>query len=89
MHFFLPQVIRLKTFTVNTHGVQNAGFRVQTVFTVYDALGERVAKFSGTTLTNVYLYDLDGRVVTELDGNFNGLRLSFYALMRHITHCMK
>ena len=34
----------------------------------YNADGLRVARYSGTTLTNQYLYNTQGQMVTELDG---------------------
>ncbi|AEU36103.1 RHS repeat-associated core domain protein [Granulicella mallensis MP5ACTX8] len=51
---------------------------------IYDAEGQRVAKYSGNTLTNVYLYDQAGHVVTELDGSFNVIRREVYAGSRHL-----
>jgi RHS repeat-associated protein len=51
---------------------------------IYDADGQRVAKYSGNTLTNVYLYDQAGHVVTELDGSFNVIRREVYAGSRHL-----
>ncbi|WP_190273715.1 RHS repeat-associated core domain-containing protein [Granulicella mallensis] len=51
---------------------------------VYDAEGQRVAKYSGNTLTNVYLYDQAGHVITELDGSFNVIRREVYAGSRHL-----
>jgi RHS repeat-associated protein len=51
---------------------------------LYDALGQRVAKYNGGALTNVYLYDNDSHVVTELDANFNLVRKEIYAGVRHL-----
>jgi RHS repeat-associated protein len=40
----------------------------------YDADGLRVARYSGATLTNQYLYNSGGQMVTELDGSGNWVR---------------
>jgi RHS repeat-associated protein len=44
-----------------------------TSYTV-DALGQRIAKWSGGTMTNQYLYGADGQAVAEMDGSGNWLR---------------
>jgi RHS repeat-associated protein len=40
----------------------------------YDADGLRVARYSGASLTNQYLYNLHSQMVTELDGSGNWMR---------------
>ena len=57
---------------------------------LYNAVGERVAKFvngtpSNGTLVSVYLYDLGGHIITELDGNYNVRRKEAYAGSLHIA----
>jgi RHS repeat-associated protein len=56
-----------------------------TIGYIYDAEGKRVGKTTGGTLSNVYLYDDSGRVVTEMDGNSTVLRREIYAGGRHLT----
>jgi RHS repeat-associated protein len=49
---------------------------------VYSATGNRVRKVAGTTVD--YLYDLSGRVITELSGN-SWNRVEVYAGARHLA----
>jgi RHS repeat-associated protein len=51
---------------------------------VYDAMGQRTAKYSGASLTSAYLYDLGGHVITELNGSFAPVRREVYAGGRHL-----
>ena len=44
-----------------------------------DALGHRIGKWSGSTLSNEYLYGTDGNVVAELDSSRNRIRTNVYA----------
>ena len=45
----------------------------------YDADGRRVAKSSGSVITNQYLYDLTSHSISELDGNSAWIRGEVYA----------
>jgi RHS repeat-associated protein len=51
---------------------------------LYDAMGQRVAKYNAGALTNVYLYDEAGNVITELNGSFAVTRREVYAGGRHL-----
>ena len=51
---------------------------------IYDAMGQRVAKYVGGSMTNAYLYDNSGHVVTELNGSFAINRREVYAGSRHL-----
>jgi RHS repeat-associated protein len=52
---------------------------------VYDALGQRVAKYSNGSITNAYLYDLSGHMVTELNSSFVPDREEFFLGGRHLA----
>ncbi len=45
----------------------------------YDTDGLRIAKYSNSTLTNQYIYNLQGAMMTELDGSGNWVRGEIYA----------
>jgi RHS repeat-associated protein len=46
---------------------------------IYDAEGRRVAKLSGTTVTNEYLFDTEGNQQIELNGSGTVLHTNLYA----------
>jgi RHS repeat-associated protein len=52
---------------------------------LYDAEGQRIAKYSGNALTNVYVYDAGGQNIMELDGARNVLRSEVFAGTRHLA----
>lgn len=51
----------------------------------YDAEGHRVAKQSAGSVTNIYFYDVAGRMTVERDGNLNLLREELYVGNRHVA----
>ena len=52
---------------------------------VYDAEGKRVAVMSGGSTVKDYLYDKDGRVVTQLDGSGNFVKGELFVDGRHLA----
>lgn len=67
------------TFHNYTYDAENRLSSVDGISYVYDAEGHRVAKISGSTVTNTYLLDLNGGQVTELDGNGNWIHTNLFA----------
>jgi RHS repeat-associated protein len=51
---------------------------------IYDAEGNRIAKTSSGTVTNVYFYDTAGHMTLETNGAISVLRSEMYAGNRHL-----
>jgi RHS repeat-associated protein len=51
---------------------------------LYDAMGQRVAKTVNGAMTNAYLYDQSGHVVTEFNGSYAVTRREVYLGGRHL-----
>lgn len=52
---------------------------------VYDAMGQRVAKYVSGTMSEAYLYDNAGHAVTEFNGSFGINRREVYAGSKHLA----
>ncbi|HEY6408939.1 MAG TPA: RHS repeat-associated core domain-containing protein, partial [Ktedonobacteraceae bacterium] len=52
---------------------------------LYDAEGQRVAKYSDNTLTNVYIHDAEGHNIAELNASGGLIRRDVYARNRHLA----
>jgi RHS repeat-associated protein len=71
----------LRNDGINTYTYDAEGriFQVGTTKYAYDADGLRVAKYSGSTLTNQYLYNLGNQAVAELNSSGTWVRTEIYA----------